>query len=70
MLKSKRGSVTLIAYVAMLFFAMYGIILYSNSVSSYSIQSRAIKNIQESYNSNVSLEEMRSLYNSYSTPIR
>ena len=70
MLKSKRGSITFVAYVAMLFFAMYGIILLSNSISAYKLQSEAIKNIQESYASNVSTQEMISTYNRYSTPIK
>ena len=70
MFKSKRGSVTFVAYIAMLFFAMYGIVLFSNSVSAYNIQSRAIKNIQDSYSSNVSEQEMISMYNRYSKPIK
>lgn len=69
MFKSKRGSVTFVAYVAMLFFAMYGIILFSNSVSSYTNQTKAIENVQRSYNSNVSEQSMKSIYNKYSTPI-
>ncbi|MBQ9266701.1 MAG: hypothetical protein IJ217_00180 [Clostridia bacterium] len=70
MLKSKRGSVTFVAYVAMLFFAMYGIILFSNSISAYNLQSKAIANVQNSYGVNVSDEAMKSVYNRYSTPIR
>lgn len=70
MFKSKRGSVTFVAYVAMLFFAMYGIILYSNSVAAYNIQSAAIKNIKETYSVDASEESMRTLYNNISTPIQ
>ena len=70
MFKSKRGSITFVAYVAMMFFAMYGIIIFSNSISSYNIQSQAIKNIQDSYSINTSEQEMISLYNRYSTVIR
>ena len=70
MFKTKRGSVTFVAYIAMLFFAMYGIILLSNSISAYNIQSEAIKNIQESYSANVSEQEMISMYNRYSEPIK
>ena len=70
MFKSKRGSVTFVAYVAMLFFAMYGIILYSNSVSAYNIQSAAIKNIKETYSVDASEENMKTLYNNISTPIQ
>lgn len=69
MFKSKRGSVTFVAYVAMLFFAMYGIILFSNSISAYNNQTKAIKNVQDSYNANVSEQTMKSLYNRYSTVI-
>lgn len=69
MLKSNRGSITFVAYVAMLFFAMYGIILYSNSVSAYKVQSDAMKNIIEAYGANTSIESMKSIYNNYSTPI-
>lgn len=70
MFKSKRGSITFVAYVAMLFFAMYGIILYSNSVSAYNIQSTAIKNIKETYGVDVPEESMKTLYNNISTPIQ
>lgn len=70
MFKSKRGSVTFIAYVAMLFFAMYGVILYSNSVSAYNIQSTAMKNIKDTYAVDISEETMRTLYNNISTPIQ
>ena len=70
MFKSKRGSITFVAYIAMIFFAMYGIILLRNSISAYNLQSEAIKNIQESYSANVSDQEMISMYNMYSEPIR
>ncbi len=69
MLKSKRGSVTIVAYVAMLFFAMYGIIIFSNSVTSYTVQTQAIENIQRAYTENATLENMQSIYQLYSTPI-
>lgn len=68
-IKNKRGSVTFIAYIAMLFFAMYGIILFGNSVSSYTNQTKAIENIQNVYNVNTSEQLMKSVYNSYSTVI-
>lgn len=70
MLKSKRGSITMIAYIAMLFFAMYGVILYSNSVTSYTVQTKAIENIQRAYTEDATLENMQSLYRLYSTPIQ
>ena len=66
MFKNKRGSITLIAYIAMMFFAMYGIILFSNSISAYSNQSKAIKNVQDSYGMYTSEQAMKSLYNRYS----
>ena len=69
MFKSKRGSITFVAYVAMLFFAMYGMILFSNSISASKLQSRAIENIKNSYSTGTSVEEMKSLYNSYSTKL-
>ena len=70
MLKSKRGSITFVAYVAMLFFAMYGIILFSNSISAYANQTSAIENVQASYNNNTSEQSMKSIYNKYSTVIK
>ena len=65
MFKNKRGSITFVAYLAMMFFAMYGIILFRNSISAYNNQNKAIKNVQDSYSINTSEQAMKSLYNKY-----
>ena len=49
MLKNTRGSITMMAYVAMLFFSLYGAIVYGNAVRKYKIQTDAIQTISNSY---------------------
>ena len=63
-MKNERGSVTFIAYVAMLFFALYGIILYSNSTSAYVTQSNAMDNVKKAYEGDYSTEELINIYKS------
>lgn len=62
MLKNKRGSVTMTAFIAMIFLTIYGIIIYGNSVSKYIIQSNAIENIQSIYSNSVSMENMKTIF--------
>lgn len=62
MLKNNKGSVTMMAYVAVLFFSIYGVIVYSNSVRKYSIQTDEIQSIVNSYNFNMSDQELYRLY--------
>lgn len=63
-MKNERGSVTFIAYVAMLFFALYGIIIYSNSTNAYLTQSKAIENVKKAYDADYSTSELITIYNS------
>mgnify|MGYP002860107559 CR=1 FL=1 len=44
-----KGSVTMMAVMAMLVFSLYGIALYARSVSSYHVQELQIKTIQNTY---------------------
>lgn len=62
MIKDTRGSVTMMAYVAMLFFSLYGAIVYGNAVTKYNIQTNEIKTIQNAYDFQMSDEELRRLY--------
>lgn len=64
MLKSTRGSVTMMAYAAMLFFALYCVILYSNAVRQYKLQTNEANMIQEAYTSSAynNLEELTKIY--------
>lgn len=62
MLKNTRGSVTMMAYVAMLFFSLYGAIVFGNAVRKYNIQTSQITTIQNSYDFRLSDSELQALY--------
>ena len=62
MLKNTRGSVTMMAYVAMLFFSLYGAIVFGNAVRKFNIQTNEIKVIQNAYDFQMSDEELYRLY--------
>lgn len=62
MLKNTRGSVTMMAFVAMLFFSLYGAIVFGNAARKYNIQTSQIKTIQKAYNFNLSDDELQTLY--------
>jgi hypothetical protein len=62
MIKNTRGSVTMVAFIAMLFFSLYSIIVFSNSVRSFIIQRNSIKTIQSVYSKDVSPEKMIDIY--------
>ena len=62
MLKNTRGSVTMMAYVAMLFFSLYGAIVFGNSARKYNIQTNEIKTIQNAYDFQMSDQELHRLY--------
>jgi cell division protein FtsL len=59
---NNRGSVTMVAFIAMLFFSMYSIIIFSNSVRSYIVQGNSIKTISKIYSQDVETEKMKSIY--------
>ena len=62
MLKNTRGSVTMMAYVAMLFFSLYGAIVFGNAYRKYKIQTDAIQTIANAYDFQMSDQELYRLY--------
>ncbi len=62
MLKDKRGSITMMAYVAMLFFSLYGAIVFGNAFRKYKIQTDAIQTISNAYDFQMSEQELYRLY--------
>lgn len=62
MLKDTRGSITMMAYVAMLFFSLYGAIVAGNAARKYKIQTDAIQSISNSYDFQMSDQELYRLY--------
>jgi len=60
--KDERGSVTIMAYVAMLFISLYGAILLGNATRKYKIQSDEINSIKASYMTNIDGNELQALY--------
>jgi len=62
MLKDTRGSITMMAYVAMLFFSLYGAIVFGNAVRKYKIQTDAIQTISNSYDFQMEPQELYRLY--------
>jgi cell division protein FtsB len=45
----KRGSITMVALMAMLVLSLYGVILYGRSVSAYLVQESQIEQLQKTY---------------------
>lgn len=62
MLKNTRGSITMMAYVAMLFFSLYGAIVFGNAVRKYNIQTDEINTIINAYDFQMSDQELHRLY--------
>lgn len=62
MWKSKKGSITLMAYASMIFFALYCILLCSNAARKYKIQTESIKVITSVYNNDIDASEMSKIY--------
>lgn len=60
--KDTKGSVTMMAYVAMLFFSLYGAIVLGNAARKYKIQTNAIQTIKNSYDFQMSDQELYRLY--------
>ena len=48
-MKKEKGAVTMVIFIAMLIFSLYGTIFYGNSVSAFIRQSKMIESIQEVY---------------------
>ncbi len=49
MIKNERGSVTITAFVVMLFISLYGALILGNSARKYQIQTNDIESIIASY---------------------
>lgn len=62
MLKSKKGSITLMAYASMIFFALYCVLLCSNSARKYKIQTESIKVINSVYDNDIGVDELTKIY--------
>ena len=62
MLKDTRGSITMMAYVAMLFFSLYGAIVLGNALRKYNIQTNEIATIKNAYDFQMSDQELYRLY--------
>ena len=62
MLKDTRGSITMMAYVAMLFFSLYGAIVFGNAVRKYNIQTDEINTIINAYDMQMTDQELYRLY--------
>lgn len=62
MFKSTRGSVTLMAYAAMIFFALYGVLLFGNAARKYKIQTEAINTITSVYTVEFGNEQLSKIY--------
>ena len=52
-MKKEKGAITLVIFVAMLLFSLYGIIFYGNSASSFIRQTRIIEKIQNVYSEDI-----------------
>ena len=52
-MKNEKGAITLVIFVAMLIFSLYGIIFYGNSASSFIRQKRTIEKIQNIYSGDI-----------------
>ena len=52
-MKHEKGAITIAIFVAMLIFALYGIIFYGNSASAYIRQTRTLEAIQKMYSGDI-----------------
>ena len=58
--KSEKGSITLFALVAMLFFTIILVLAYSGQMDKINSQKKQVEKIQEEYNTD---GDMESIYN-------
>ena len=63
-LKNNSGSVTIMAFVVMLFLSLYGAIILGNSSRKYQSQTTNIKTIISSYDKNMTDQDLARLYES------
>ncbi|MBR6252789.1 MAG: hypothetical protein IKR04_03010 [Clostridia bacterium] len=62
MLKKQKGSITIMAFVIMLFIALYGALILGNSTRKYRIQTNDINTIISAYKSDLTEQDLRRLY--------
>lgn len=62
MRKNERGSITIMAFVIMLFISLYGAIILANSTRKYKIQTTDIDTIINSYKSDLTEQDLKRLY--------
>ena len=62
LLKNNKGSVTIMAFVVMLFLSLYGAIILGNSSRKYQNQTTNIKTIVSSYDKNMTDQDLARLY--------
>jgi hypothetical protein len=64
LLKNNSGSVTIMAFVVMLFLSLYGAIILGNSSRKYQNQTININTIVSSYDKNMTDQDLARLYES------
>lgn len=62
MRNNTRGSITMMAYAAMLFISLFGAILLGNAMRKYKVQTDAIATITNAYDFQMSDQELYRLY--------
>ena len=62
MLKKERGSITIMAFVIMLFVSLFGAIILGTSTRKYKIQTNDINTIIGSYKSDLTDQDLERLY--------
>jgi len=62
MLKKQKGSITIMAFVIMLFISLYGALILGNSARKYRIQSNDINTIISAYKSDLTEQDLKRLY--------
>ncbi len=62
MLKKEKGSITMMAFVIMLFVSLFGAIILGTSARKYKIQTNDINTIVNSYKSDLTDQDLERLY--------
>ena len=62
MLKKEKGSITIMAFVIMLFVSLYGAIILGTSTRKYKIQTNDIDTIISSYKIDLTEQDLQRLY--------
>ncbi len=61
-INNNRGSVTIMAFVIMMFLSLYGAIILGNSSRKFKNQTTSIKTIVASYDKNMTDQDLARLY--------